>query len=194
MSVEQVLDRVEAESAFYARSGGGLTLSGGEPLHQPNFTCELLAEAKRRSIHTAMETCGLADWRTLEAACGLLDSILFDIKCVDADKHKKHTHMSNELILANFDKLCEHFPNLPKLVRTPVIPGFNDSEEDIQEIAGFLRDKPDIQHELLPYHHFGQPKYAYLGRLYPMDAAQLDDRLMHELKKTVGKQRKRQRH
>jgi pyruvate formate lyase activating enzyme len=106
-----------------------------------------------------------------------------DIKCIDSEKHKKFTGASNELILDNFEKLCEHFPKLPKLIRTPVIPGFNDTEEDIQAIINFIKDKANVKYELLKYHRLGQQKYHSLGREYPLGDVQLEDAKFERLKK-----------
>ncbi|MHC1728134.1 MAG: glycyl-radical enzyme activating protein [Syntrophobacteraceae bacterium] len=169
MTVDEVVRAVEADGVFYGRSGGGMTLSGGEPLAQAGFAIQLLAQAKRRRIDTSMETCGFAEWADLEEACLYLGSIFFDIKCIDAEKHKEFTGVSNERILENFQRLCESFPELPKYVRTPVIPGFNDSEKEIEAIADFIRGRPGVEYELLAYHRLGTPKYGYLGRDCPLN-------------------------
>jgi pyruvate formate lyase activating enzyme len=178
MSVKEAMAVVEADGIFYGRSGGGMTLSGGEPLAQADFTCELLKEARRRRVNTSLETCGFANWKELEQACLYLDSILFDIKCIDAGRHREFTGASNEKILNNFICLCERFPDLPKRVRTPVVPGFNDREEEIGAIVDFIRDKPNIEYELLPYHRLGRPKYRYLGREWPADVLPDSERMI----------------
>jgi pyruvate formate lyase activating enzyme len=164
MMVDDVLAAVESDGIFYGRSGGGMTLSGGEPLAQARFTCELLKEAKSRRINTSMETCGFGEWKELEQACLHLDGILYDIKCIDTTRHKEFTGAPNKKILDNFLLLCDRFPGLPKRVRTPVIPGFNDREEDIEAVCHFIRDKPNCEYELLAYHRLGRPKYRYLGK------------------------------
>ena len=184
-SVNEVLDIVEADSAFYARSGGGLTISGGEPLGQPQYTLNLLREAKYRRIDRAIETSGYVEWSILEQASEYLNSIIYDIKCLDDHKHIQGTGVSNKLILENFEKLCVRFPNLPILVRTPIIPGFNDSVEDITAIADFIKDKANVQYELLPYHRLGQAKYLALGREYPLGEVLLDDKKMQALQEIV---------
>jgi pyruvate formate lyase activating enzyme len=185
MTVDEVLKAAEADGVFYGRSGGGLTLSGGEPLAQGSFTVALLKEARRRRMNTAMETCGLGDWAVLAEAAKYLNTIIFDIKTIDAQKHKEYTGAGNEAILANFTRLCEEFPALPKLVRTPVIPGFNDSEGDIAAIADFLAGRPNVDYELLAYHRMGQPKYRYLDRDYPLGDSKLDDDRFKSLKQLV---------
>ncbi len=157
MTVRAVIDEVEKEAAFYARSGGGMTLSGGEAMSQPMFSLALLKEAKKRRIKTAMETCGYAAWEDLKAACENLDELIFDIKAFTDDIHKKGTGASNERILENFKRVAETFPNLPILARTPVIPDFNDNPEEIQRIIDFIPVQNNISYELLPYHRWGNP-------------------------------------
>ena len=186
MSVDEVLHVVETDGIFYARSGGGLTLSGGEPLVQADFVVELLKEAKKRRIDTSMETCGLVDWKDLERACRHLDSILYDIKSMDPVKHKEFTGASNERVIENFLRLCEAFPDLPKRVRTPVVPGFNDTEEEIGAILDFIQGKPNVEYEPLAYHRLGQPKYEYLDREYPLGDVKLDQQKMKELERMAN--------
>lgn len=183
MTVDEVLNIVESDSVFYARSGGGITLSGGEPLLQSDFSAELLREARRRKINTSMETCGYARWSDMEKVCQHLNNILFDIKCLDPDYHKKFTGVANDKILYNLSNLCKTFPQMPKLVRTPVIPGVNDTKEAIEAIANMLKGRPNVQYELLAYHRLGQTKYEYIGREYTFKEAQLIDDTVAELKK-----------
>lgn len=180
-TVDQVLRRVEEDGVFYARSGGGLTLSGGEAMVQPDFVLALLREAKARRVNTAMETCGHCEWDALSRVAGLLGSLIFDIKCLDSEKHRQFTGVGNQLILKNFRRLCQEFPDLPLLVRTPVIPGFNDSEQDISAILDCIPRRPGVRYELLPYHRMGQPKYEYLGRRYPYEGISLSDSQMNRL-------------
>lgn len=184
-SINEVLRVVENDSAFYARSGGGMTISGGEPLMQAEFTTELLKEAKRRRINTAIETCGFVEWPVLQKAAEFIDTILFDIKCIDAVKHKQFTGGSNEVILSNFENLCQAFPKKPILVRTPVVPGFNDSLEDIRAIVDFIKGRDNVSYQILQYHRLGQPKYEYLGRQYPLGDVKLDDQLFKEMRALV---------
>jgi pyruvate formate lyase activating enzyme len=181
MTVEEVVTRVEKDDAFYARSGGGMTLSGGEAMAQPVFAAALLREARRRRIHCMIETCGHCEWEALAEACASLNALIMDIKCMDTIKHREFTGVGNELILENFAKICESFPDLPIMVRTPVIPGFNDTEEDIRAILEFLPERKGLSYELLPYHRFGQPKYDYLGKTYAMGDLELEEGLMTRL-------------
>ena len=107
-------------------------------------------------------------YENLKRAAVYLDTILFDIKSMNTAKHKEYTGWGNERILENFTRLCKDFPDLPKLARTPVIPGFNDTPEDLEAIRQFLRRKPHVSYQALPYHTFGKGKYTALGRVYPM--------------------------
>ena len=179
---------VEGDGVFYGRSGGGMTLSGGEPLVQGEFAVALLREAGRRRIDTAIETCGHVEWQVLKDAAELCNTVLFDIKCVNAAKHKEFTGVDNTLILSNLRKLVAGFPRLSIVVRTPLIPGFNDSVEDISKIIEVLRQLPAVTYEVLPYHRLGTPKYEYLGRDYPLGDAVLNpatEKTIKELAKPV---------
>ena len=180
-TVAQVLERVEQDGVFYSRSGGGLTLSGGEPMQQPAFALALLTEARRRRINTAMETSGYCASKDLLAACGHLDFLLYDIKVMDPQMHRSATGVSNGRILRNLEKVRAARPRLPILVRTPVIPGVNDSAEAIGAILDFIAGFENVHYEMLPYHRMGSPKYACIGRTYPMGDAELDADVMPEL-------------
>ena len=152
-----------------------MTLSGGEPLFQAEAALALLREAKRRRIHTAAETCGQVAWETLDAACGLLRTLLFDLKHPDPARHQEGTGVSNARILENFHKVMAGHPELPVLVRTPVVPGFNDTEEAVSGILDILAAYPRVQYQLLPYHRLGTQKYQFLDRKAPMGDAVLSD-------------------
>ncbi len=180
-TVAEVIRAVERDAMFYVRSSGGMTLSGGEPLLQRDFMLALLREAKRRRINTSMETCGLAPWENLEAACALLDSILFDIKTLDPVRHLEQTGAPLEPVLANFTKMMAKYPDLSVHARTPVIPGFNDSVEAILPIAELVGRYPNATYELLPYHRLGTQKYVFLNRENPMGEATLAESVMEAL-------------
>jgi pyruvate formate lyase activating enzyme len=175
MTVLEVLKIVETDNVFYSRSGGGLTVSGGEPLMQADFTEELIKEAKRRHIDATIETCGFAEWDNLQRVVRHLRLVLFDIKTLNAEKHKMYTGVSNDVIMENFLRMRSQFPDLHVLVRIPLIPGLNDTEKEIGEILTFIQDLPHVSYELLPYHRMGQSKYAFLGRAYPMADVKLSD-------------------
>ena len=164
MTAREVLDKVEEDAAFYARSGGGLTLSGGEPLQQGDFCLSILEEAEHRAVHTAMESCGQAPEETILAACGKLDYLLFDIKHLDSEAHKKATGMGNERILRNLAAVRSAYPHLPIHLRTPLVPGINDDEELIRRIVELARSMDAVHYELLPYHRMGEQKYRFFGQ------------------------------
>ncbi len=169
VGVDDVARIVEEDDAFYARSGGGLTVSGGEPLAQGAFVRALLGVARSRGIDTAIETSGLCNWKTMRDVAPLTDRIFFDIKCLDPEKHEQVTGVSNRKILQNFLRLRAEFPEVDVVVRTPVIPGVNDSEDDIRAIVEFVNDAGGASaYELLPYHGFGEAKYTKLGKYYPL--------------------------
>ena len=116
-----------------------------------------------------METSGHCRWEDLKIVCRHVDQVFYDVKSADCAKHEDHVGVGNRLILENLRKLCEHFPNLPIVVRTPIVPGFNDSPGDVGAIAGFVKALPGARrYELLPYHGFGEPKYRQLGKDYPL--------------------------
>jgi pyruvate formate lyase activating enzyme len=161
---------VEEDSPFFWRSGGGITVSGGEPTFQAGFVHALLREAKRRCINTAVQTCGQTDWVSLEMVCEYADMVFYDLKHMDPVRHQAFTGVTNELILNNILKLSHRFPNTPVVIRTPIIPGFNGSAENIQATVRFLARVPNVkEYVLLPYHRYGEPKYAQLGRKYPLE-------------------------
>lgn len=168
VSVDEVVAIAEEDSAFYSRSGGGITVGGGEPLSQTDFVHELLKKCRDHGLDTAIETAGYGDWGAIQKACIYANLIFYDIKCMDSKKHKEFTGVSTELILENIKRLSISFPQKSIIVRTPIIPGFNDSVEEIQTIANFIRVMKNLkEYELIPYHGFGEAKYYQLGREYP---------------------------
>ena len=168
-TVEQVMETVEKDRNYYRRSGGGLTLSGGESLTQPEFARDLLRAAKEAGINTAMESTACARYEVIERILPYLDTYLMDIKHMDAAKHKEFTGQSNELILENAKKIAASGQtNL--IIRVPVIPGFNDRQDEIEAIARFAASLTGVRKlHLLPYHRLGQDKYEGLGREYLME-------------------------
>jgi len=187
-TVEDVLKHVEEDALFYSRSNGGMTLSGGEPLIQKDFVLALLREAKKRHINTSMETCGHAAWETLRDACALLNSIMFDIKHLDPIRHKEETGVDPVRILDNFENMMAAFPKLQVLVRTPVVPAFNDSEESLLPIAELVNRYPHASYELLPYHRLGTQKYLFLQKDSPMGDVHLPTNVFLRLQKAVNEE------
>ena len=173
ITVAEVLEQVKKDRPYYARSGGGMTLSGGESLMQYRFAADLLRGAKEAGINTALESTACADYEKIRALLENLDTYLLDIKHIDSRKHKEFTGVGNELILANALKLSEDAKKL--VIRVPVIPGFNNTEAEILEIAKFAADLKNVTHiHLLPYHRLGYDKYIGLGREYTMGDAPLN--------------------
>jgi pyruvate formate lyase activating enzyme len=170
MTVDEVLEEVEKDASFYRSTGGGITLSGGECLLQPDFSAALLEEAHNRGINTAIETACNVPWANVEKVLPHVDTMLHDHKLTDPDRHKKWIGAKNERILANFKKAYETFPDTEFIARTPLIPGVNADEEHIRAVLEFIRPhKNVIDYEILPYHRFGLGKYEYLGKVYELD-------------------------
>lgn len=171
MTVKEVLDEVLKDALFYRNSGGGVTIGGGEPTMQHEFTCELLKQCKEKVLHTAIETCGYAEWERLEKILKYVDLVFYDIKHMDPVKHKKFTGVSNKLILENAKKIlaCKE---IPAVIRVPVIPEYNDSEENIDATARFVSRSGGKMIELLPYHELGVHKYKQYGLKYRMKDVQ----------------------
>lgn len=169
MDVQQVLDEVEKDSAFYDESGGGITLSGGECLLQADFSAALLEEAHRRGINTAIETAGNVPWSFMEKVLPHVDTVLHDHKLIDPERHKKWCGADNKQSRDNFKRAYTTFPNKTFIARTPVVPGVNDDEEHVRAVLDFIRPHPNVvDYELLPYMRFGVPKYEFLGRVYEL--------------------------
>ena len=168
VTVREMIEEVEKDRVYYYRSGGGMTLSGGECLCQPEFAGALLRAAKERGISTAIESMACAKWETIETILPYLDTYLMDIKHTNPAKHKEFTGRSNELMMENARKVA--LSGKTRLViRVPVIPTFNDTVEEIQGIARFADTLPGVDKiHLLPYHRLGQDKYEGLGRPYLM--------------------------
>lgn len=186
VTVGEVMETVEKDRQYYHRSGGGLTLSGGESLCQPDFAEAMLEAAKERGINTAMESMGCADYKVIERILPHLDYYLMDIKHTNPAKHKEFTGRGNELMLENARKIAAS--GMTKLeIRVPVIPTFNDTPEEIASIAQFADKLQGVKKiYLLPYHRLGQDKYSGLGREYTLaDILPPENEKMEMLKKTV---------
>lgn len=165
-TVNEVLDVVERDRPFYDNSGGGMTLSGGEPLLPLSFSKALLEEGRQRGFHNAVDTAGNVSWDCFEEVLPLVDLFLYDLKHIDADRHREATGVENQRLLQNLSRLSETDKEV--WVRIPLIPGFNDSPEVISAMADLLAGLPDLSRvELLPFHRLGEGKYASLGESYP---------------------------
>jgi pyruvate formate lyase activating enzyme len=162
-TVDEVLKEIEKDKIFYDQSGGGVTFSGGEPLCQPLFLETLLDELKKRGVHITLDTSGFAPFETLEKIAAKVNLVLYDLKLVDDEKHKKFTGVSNQAILDNLRSLSRQGHAI--IIRVPVIPGVNDDRENIWETAEFLLSLEKIKRiSLLPYHKGGCEKYQRLGK------------------------------
>ncbi len=168
------IEEVCEDRAFFEETGGGITLSGGEPFVQMDFTLALLRESKKRKLHTCVESALPVSWESLEAALPFIDFFITDIKHMDPNKHLAYTGVSSERILDNIIKLST--TGIPMVVRIPVVPGHNDSKENIRETAAFLRhecQKSITKLELLPYHELGKMKYDALGKTYALEGERM---------------------
>jgi len=163
MTVEQVLRKVRRYIPFYIYSEGGVTISGGDPLFQAEFTAQLAASCRKEGIHTAIETCGHADYEALRKVAQNLDLLLYDLKHMNDTVHAQETGVGNQLILANLARICEEMPTLHKVIRIPLIPGYNDDEINIRKTVEFVRSLDIRQIDLLPFNDLPGAKYTMMG-------------------------------
>ncbi len=184
-TVGKVMEEILKDMPYYRRSGGGVTLSGGECLCQPEFSTALLRMCKEYGISTAIETTAAVDYDTVKKVLPYLDICLMDIKHMNSDKHKEFTGKPNETILANAKRLAVDAKEL--VIRVPTIPGFNDTEAEILDIAKFAKSLGTVKElHLLPYHKLGYDKYIGLGREYGMgDVPSPTKEKMERLKKVA---------
>jgi pyruvate formate lyase activating enzyme len=175
-TVAEVMDEVRRDLPFYAASGGGVTISGGEPLAQPRFLEALLRAARAEGIHTTLDTSGHAPWTVLDAVRGLVDLFLYDLKRADDDGHRRWTGVSNATLLDNLRALSARGHRI--VVRVPVIAGVNEDPVAADAIAALAAGLPGVERiELLPGHRYAGGKYERLGRRAPDVGAVPDERL-----------------
>lgn len=163
MTPEQVLATALEDRGFYQTTGGGITLSGGEPLLQPAFCAELLARARGEGLHTAVDTCGMVPWEAFAEVLPLTDLFLYDLKHADSAAHRRYTGAGNEVILANLSRLCGSGAAVE--VRIPLIPGLNDDDRAIDAAGALLCElpyRPTVK--ILPFNPYPRSKYAAVGR------------------------------
>ena len=165
-SLQEVMKEIVKDNAYYRRSGGGITLSGGEPLSQPQFAFNLLSECFKRNIHTTIETCGEAPRLVFEQILPVTSLFLFDIKHLDSDIHQKLTGVRNKTILNNLHWLAEKKVNI--ILRIPLIPGMNSKKNNIMGIAKLAKEIGIIETHIMPFHQMGKDKYQQTGRDYSM--------------------------
>ena len=182
-TVDEVMEEVHKDMNFYKNSGGGVTLSGGDPVAQPAFALAILKECKEAGLHTVIDTCGYTRWPTLNKLLEYTDMVLFDIKHLDSGEHKRTTGVGNGLILENLKKTSAM---KPVWLRMPLIAGFNDSESHVIQLIE-LGERTNAQKiSLLPYHEGGRTKCEQLGRPYPFsDAKAPEKEHIEHLKKMI---------
>ena len=165
MSADEVVEVLLRDRVFYRESGGGITISGGDPLGRYDFVRSILKECKEADLHTALETCLQGPQEHLRALMPHVDLFLTDIKLLDPEKHKEYTGFENKQILDNFRFLCSG--NVPIIVRIPLIPGITAKENNLRAIAGFVRETShDVPIELINYNHLARDKYRIMSRPY----------------------------
>ncbi|MHC1697444.1 MAG: glycyl-radical enzyme activating protein [Geobacteraceae bacterium] len=167
LTVEEVMDVVLRDREFYERTGGGITFSGGEPFAQPAFLQEMARTAKVLKLHTAVETCGYVSWNIFKSVLDYLDLVLFDLKHMDPDMHQQRTGVNNRIILENAKHVDAS--GTPIRIRLPLIPGYNDSEENVRATADFIKGFSNLEAlDILPYHRMGEPKWGQLDQEYQL--------------------------
>ena len=187
VTVREIMEEVAKDMNYYRRSGGGLTLSGGESLLQPEFAKALFMAAHDYGMSTAIESTGAVKFEIIEELLPHIDYFLMDIKHMNAEKHKEFIGKSNELVLENSVKIAKKANSL--VIRVPVIPTFNDTVEEIGEIAKFASSLENVKKmHILPYHRLGLDKYKGIGREYLLnDIVPPDEGKMAELKRAAEK-------
>jgi pyruvate formate lyase activating enzyme len=186
MHLEEILDEVLKDKAFYRNSGGGMTISGGEALSQWEFVGHLLGEGKRLGLHTALDTSGYAPWETMEKVLPPVDLILWDIKHLNPREHKKITGVENQIILENITNASK---TKPLWLRMPLIAGVNDSDTHLAKLIDLAQAVAAEKISLLPYHEGGKSKCEQLGRPYPFPEGRApSDERIESIKAMIEKQ------
>jgi len=185
MTLKEVLEQSLADRAFFQNSGGGVTASGGEPLYQWRFVRDLFEQLKARGIHTVLDTCGYTQWEALEEVLPYTDVVLYDLKHMDTGIHRKLTGKDNSLILANAERTARR---VETWFRVPLIPGYNDSEQNIKQVAEFALYCQVTRISLLVFHEYGRHKYGQIGRQYLMQVEKpRDDEWLKNICKLIEK-------
>jgi pyruvate formate lyase activating enzyme len=185
-SVEDLVAMVVRDKVFYEKSGGGVTVSGGEASLQARFCAELMKALKRQGIHTALDTCGAANWKALQPLVDLADLVLYDLKIMDSKEHRRHTGFPLELILENACRIAK--VGKPMWVRTPVVPGYTDTIENIGRVARFIHESLPVveRYDLLAFNNTCAAKYERLGLAWSLEGKGLiREELMEQLTATA---------
>jgi pyruvate formate lyase activating enzyme len=160
--VGEVVETAMKDADYYRNSGGGVTFTGGEPMLQKEFVVAAATQLQARGVHIALDTAAHVEWTEFETVLPVIDLVLLDLKVMDPQVHKRYTGVTNERILSNARQLAE--ADVDMIVRIPVVPTVNATEENMRETAEFIKSFPRLRHvELLPYHDLGVDKHASLG-------------------------------
>jgi len=190
MTLEEVMAEIDKDKLFYQESGGGVTISGGEPLMQAEFVKEVLCKCYQEDVHTAIETSGFVGWQEFKDVLKHVDLLFCDIKHMNSEEHKKLTGVPNQLILENIRKVDQEC-DIPVILRFPLVPGINDSEENLVNLAKFITSLKRIDKlEILPYHRLGEHEYKTLGREYELKGIKVpSDDYLQEVKEFMISQK-----
>ena len=166
-TIDELYEEIKKDKVFYDIRGGGVTFSGGEPLLYGKYLEDISRKCWENRISVCVESCGCSKFENFAGALPYIDSMFMDIKLIDSKKHREVTGVGNELILENIWKISEY--GIPLTIRTPVVPGYTDSPENISGISRFITGLPSVsEYELLVYHNLGESKYGALGRDYDL--------------------------
>ena len=167
-SAEELMMEILKDEVFYETSSGGVTFSGGEPMMQVDFLTEVLPRCKQNRLHVTLDTCGAASWEKFEQVLPWVNLVLYDLKIMDADRHKASTGVANGIVLENARRLADR--RVPMWIRTPIIPGYTNDRDNIAAIGRFIREElPTVERwDLLAYTNLGKPKYARLDKKYQL--------------------------
>ncbi|MDJ0816927.1 MAG: glycyl-radical enzyme activating protein [Desulfobacterales bacterium] len=170
MSCRQLMEEIEKDDVFYFHSGGGVTISGGEPLIQVDYVKAVLSGCRERGIHTAIETSGHVPWENFEAVLPLIDAILIDIKVHDSGRHRELTGHGNARIMSNIERIDRSGFPIDLYIRIPLVPGINDSEANLLATARYCKGLKKFKElHILPYHRMGVASYRFLDMKYPLE-------------------------
>jgi pyruvate formate lyase activating enzyme len=181
-SINEVLNIVKKDTAYYKNSEGGVTISGGEPFYQPEFLEAFLKRCKEEKIHTVIETCGNVKWEYLKKILPLIGLLYYDIKLLNREEHKKYTGVNNDIILSNLKKITESdFKNI--VIRVPTVPSINDNMIFFSELSKLMKELNLLQVHILPYHRLAERKYEQLGIDYELkNIPHITDKKIEEFK------------
>lgn len=185
MTIEQLVTETKKDEIIFKHSHGGVTISGGEPLYNAEFALKLLQSFKQQGINTGVDTCGYVPWSGIEPTLPYVDFFLWDIKHMDPKKHKEYTGVSNKLILSNARSIADS--KVPIYIRVPIIPGYNDSKENLKAICEFSKQlRSVVEIDIMPLHHLGKARYESLNLPYPIENLNLiPDGVLSDIKSLI---------